>query len=184
MAKEICISDIKKSEKLKEKMISEILAGKIFIYPTDTIYGLGCNALNEKAVEKIREIKYRDSKPFSIIAPSFDFISENFILKYNIKKYLPGAYTLILEKKKKILEHVNKKTLGIRIPKHEFVGILKEAKVPFITTSVNISGKPFAKNLDEIDKAIIEKVDYIIKGKVKGVPSTIISLDGSEVKRN
>ena len=163
----------------------EILRGKIFIYPTDTIYGIGCNALDEKAVEKIRLIKKRDAKPFSVIAPSFAWIGENCIVDFDLRKYLPGPYTLILKKKKpSFLSWVSdKETLGIRIPNYPFTRKIQKANVPFITTSVNFSGKKPASSMDEIPKEILNKVDYVInEGKLSGKPSTLI-IEGEEVRR-
>ncbi len=76
----------------------EILAGKIFIYPTDTVYVIGCNALDKKAVARLKEIKKRDkNKPLSIIVPSFNWIEKYCIIDINLKKYLPGPYTIILK---------------------------------------------------------------------------------------
>ena len=87
---------------IKDSLISELIKS-IFIYPTDTIYGIGCNAEESKLVEKIREIKNRDKKPFSIIAPSIKWILENCeTTEKEISKYLPGPYTLILKKKNTI----------------------------------------------------------------------------------
>jgi len=127
------------SEKLQEL----IEAGKIFIYPTDTIYGIGCNALNEEAVNKIREIKNRDKeKPLSIIAPSIEWISENFIITLaEISKYLPGPYTLLLKKKDpNFMNYIsNNDRIGIRVPDSKFTEKIQESGFPFVTTSVNIS---------------------------------------------
>lgn len=164
----------------------EILAGKIFIYPTDTIYGIGCDALNKRSVEKIREIKKRDQRPFSIIAPSFKWIEKNCVVNLNLKKYLPGAYTLILKKKEKnFLSHISETdSLGVRIPNCDFTKKLQKSGVPFITTSVNLSGEKPANQIKEIPKEILEKVDYVIdKGKLSGKPSTLI-IDGKEIKRD
>jgi len=164
----------------------EILAGKILIYPTDTIYGLGCNALDENAVKKIREIKSRDKdKPLSIIAPSFEWIKENLIVDCDMKKYLPGPYTIILKKKdKNFLKHVsNSDTLGVRIPDSDFCRKIQESGVPFITTSVNLSGEPFANKVSGIKPAVLDKVDFIIDAKeLSGKPSALI-IEGKEVKR-
>lgn len=163
----------------------EILKGKVFIYPTDTIYGIGCNALNERAVNKIRRIKRRDKKPFSVIAPTFQWVKEKCIVNFDLKKYLPGAYTIILKKKEpSFLNWVSdKETLGIRIPNHSFTKKIQKINVPFITTSVNFSGeKPFS-SIDEIPKEILNKVDYIInEGKLSGSPSTLI-IDGKKIER-
>lgn len=169
-----------------EKLVQQILEGKIFIYPTDTIYGIGCNAEDEKAVEKIRQIKGRDKdKPLSIIAPDFAWIEENCIIDVDLEKYLPGPYTLLLRKKNpSFMNHISSNEfLGIRIPACNFSDKMKKAKVPFITTSVNLSGEPFAVNIRGISKQILDKVDVIIdEGELNGEPSTIIK-EGKEIKR-
>ena len=81
--------------------VDDIKHGAVFIYPTDTIYGLGCDATNEESVKKIKELKYRDKdKPMSVIAPSVDWIKEHCeVTDEMIEKYLPGPYTLLLKKK-------------------------------------------------------------------------------------
>lgn len=169
-----------------ENLEEEVLVGKIFIYPTDTIYGLGCNAMNENAVQKIREIKNRDkNKPLSIIAPSIEWIKENFITDMILEKYLPGPYTLILKKKvMNFLSHIsNSDSLGVRIPNSEFTKRIQGIGVPFITTSVNISGEPFANKISNIKPEILNKVDFIIdNGILSGKPSTLV-INGKEIKR-
>ncbi|MCX6750510.1 MAG: L-threonylcarbamoyladenylate synthase [Candidatus Pacearchaeota archaeon] len=170
----------------QSKQVKQILEGKIFIYPTDTIYGIGCNAYNQDSVEKIKQIKARDrDKPLSIIAPSFEWIEKNCIINVDLKKYLPGPYTILLQKKNpSFLNHVStNEFLGIRIPKCHFSEKVKKAEVPFITTSINLSGEPFAKNIEEIPKQILDKVDVIIdEGELNGIPSTLIK-NGKEISR-
>ena len=169
-------------EKLKEK----ILSGKIFIYPTDTVYGLGCDATNKNSVKKIKEIKFRDKdKPLSIIAPSIEWIKKNCIIKYNIENYLPGPYTLILKKRDiNFLNWVSKtNTLGVRIPNNDFCDEIRKVGKPFITTSVNLSGENSAISIKDINKKIIKQVDEVIdNGKLNGKSSTLI-IDGKEIKR-
>jgi L-threonylcarbamoyladenylate synthase len=164
----------------------KILSGKIFIYPTDTIYGLGCDATNVEAVEKIKGLKGRDKeKPLSVIAPNFKWIEENCFADYDIQKYLPGPYTLILKKKNKdFLNHVaSGETIGIRIPECKFTKEIEKSEVPFITTSVNLAGEPFAKKIEEIREEIKNNVDCIIDvGELDGRPSTLV-IDGKEIKR-
>jgi len=167
------------------EIIRAIIKNKIFIYPTDTIYGLGCNALNQKAVEKIRKIKKRDDKPFSIIAPSIKWIKDNLIIDVDLKKYFPGPYTIILKKKNvEFMKWVsNLDTLGIRIPDYPFTSIIQKSGVPFITTSVNISGQPFISNPEEIPIEIKSKIDIIIyQGILSGKPSTLV-INGKEIHR-
>ena len=176
MVKVILMKDVKKNEK---EIINAVIEGKIFIYPTDTIYGLGCNALDENAVKKIREIKQRDDKPFSVIAPSVEWINKNFTFKHkNQIKKLPGPFSFIVKMKKDIVaKNVSKDTLAVRIPEHKFTKVIQKAKVPFITTSVNISGKKHAKSIKEIPNEILDNVDYIIDdGVLENNPSVIIDL--------
>ncbi|MBI2629894.1 threonylcarbamoyl-AMP synthase [Candidatus Pacearchaeota archaeon] len=171
----------------KQELKQAVIEGKIFIYPTDTIYGIGCNALDEKAVNKIREIKHRDIKPFSVIAPSFDWINENLIVDtdLDLRKYLPGKYTLILKKKNpSFLSNVSSlETLGVRIPDNDFTKKIQKINLPFITTSVNFSGQPPANKISEISSEILNQVDYIIDaGELSGKPSSLV-IDGKVLER-
>lgn len=180
----IKISQITKE--IEKEILDAMKRGKIFIYPTDTIYGIGCNAFVKYSVNKIKRIKYRDEdKPFSLIAPNFDWIGSNLIMEYDIHKYLPGPYTLILKKKyNNYLSYVSKgDSLGVRIPDCNFTKIIQKSKAPFITTSVNLSGEPFATKISDIPDTILEKVDYIVDaGELNGNLSTLI-IDGKEIKR-
>lgn len=168
-----------------QQLKHEIQAGKIFIYPTDTIYGLGCNALDEKAIKKIREIKHRENKPLSIIAPSINWIHQNLVVDVELEKYLPGPYTVLLKKKDpKFLRWVSENDkIGVRIPKSKFCDKIRKIGVPFITTSVNLSGEKPANLISEISEEIINAVDYVIdEGKLSGKPSTLI-INGKEITR-
>jgi len=175
---------IKKEEALqnKEAVINWIKNGKIFVYPTDTIYGIGCDGTNDESVKKIREIKKSD-QAFSVIAPSQQWILDNCVVKdQEWLNKLPGPYTLILPL---IAEGVSaevtagKKTIGVRIPDHWFSEIVQEAGVPFVTTSANVHGQPFLTNIAELNKEV--KVDVIIdEGKKEGKPSTLVDLTGEE----
>ncbi len=170
----------------QNKIRKAIREGKIFIYPTDTVYGLGCNALDKEAVEKIKEIKGRDKdKPLSVIAPSKNWIKENLIVDLDLDKYLPGPYTLILKKKDdEFLNHISKnEKLGVRIPDSEFCRKIQKVGKPFITTSVNQSGERPASKIEKISDSIKNKVDCIVdEGKLNGNPSTLI-INGKEIKR-
>jgi len=174
-------------------IIEEIRKGKIFIYPTDTVLGIGCDARNDDSVSKIFEIKKRDNKPFLIIVPNFNWIIRNCDInndKLNfIENKLPGPYSFILKLKKNNFLTVSKKvisdnnTIGIRIPNCDFSRIVEEFGFPFITTSVNISGEKSAVNLNKVDDDILKKVDYVIDGNfnLTGNSSTIYDLTGDDI---
>ncbi|HLG23439.1 MAG TPA: L-threonylcarbamoyladenylate synthase [Candidatus Nanoarchaeia archaeon] len=170
--------------KEKSELIDEIISGAVFIYPTDTIYGIGCNATNSKAVKKIRKIKNRAANPFSVIAPSKEWISENCTISKEAEKWikkLPGTYTFILKLKnnRAVSKEVNPDidTLGVRIPDHWISELASEANTPIVTTSVNKSSEDFMTSLNDLDASIKSSVDFIIyEGKKKGKPSTIVNL--------
>jgi len=172
-----------KADLIRKCVKLKIKEGAVFIYPTDTIYGIGCDAENDKAVKRIRKIKSRESKPFSVIAPSKRWIKENCNINRKIKgwlKKLPGAYTLILELKNKDAVansvNMNLSTLGARMPNHWFYDIVRELKIPIVTTSVNKAGKEFMTSLDNLDFDIRKKIDFIIyEGEKIGKPSKIIN---------
>lgn len=164
----------------------KIKSGKVFVYPTDTVYGLGCDATNSESVNRIKEMKGRDKdKPISIIAPSTSWIEEHCEVDYDLSKYLPGPYTLILKKKDSrfLLDVAAGETLGVRIPDSEFCDKVRESEIPFVTTSVNLSREPPAVAVEEVSKEIIEKVDEVVdEGRLNGKPSTLV-INGEEVKR-
>lgn len=173
-------------EELK-KCIETINKGGLVIFPTETVYGIGANAYNEEAVRKIYEVKMRpDEKPLSIMVSSIDEISKYAIISNEIeekiiKKYMPGPITIVLKKKPGVFDYISsgKDTIGIRIPDNEIIlKILKEAKLPIVAPSANISGKPSGIILNEILKDFDGKVDICIDGgKAKlSEPSTIVKV--------
>jgi L-threonylcarbamoyladenylate synthase len=158
-----------------------IREGKIFIYPTDTVYGLGCDASNVFSVNKIREIKGKKD-PLSIIAPGKAWIKKHCECGNEIEK-LPGPFTFLYKSDFKGEFNNNLEILGVRIPNHEFSEIIEGEGIPFITTSVNKSGEKPAKSVQEIPQEILKFVDFIIDdGPMKGNSSTIIDYSQSPPK--
>jgi L-threonylcarbamoyladenylate synthase len=167
--------------------VDDIKNGAVFIYPTDTIYGLGCDATNEESVRMIKGLKYREAdKPMSVIAPSIEWIKKHCVVDDKVlEKCLPGPYTLILKKKDvEFMKDVSSNdSLGIRIPDCEFAKLVEKAGVPFITTSVNFTGEPFAVKISDISHKILDAAEIIVGvGELDGRPSTIV-VDGREIKR-
>ena len=160
--------------------LKKISKNDIIVYPTDTIYGIGCYALNFELVNKLRKLKHKDNKPFSVIVDKA-WIKKNCIINDLVKDYinkLPGKYTFILELNNKdaIASNVNNNSyfIGVRIPDHS---IIKYLPIPFITTSVNISGTPYISNIANLPEEIKDNVDLIVDvGYLDNKPSTVIDL--------
>ena len=167
----------------KQSIIDVIINDAVFIYPTDTIYGIGCNAELSSAVKKVRKLKARATNPFSVIAPSFDWINENCIVTKEAEEWLgklPGSYTLIFKLKNNcVVKEVNPglNTLGIRIPNHWIRKLVEEAEVPVVTTSVNKANEDYMTSLEDLDPSIKAGIDFVLyEGKKEGKPSKIIDL--------
>jgi len=171
------------------EIVQKIKDGAIFIHPTDTIYGIGCDATNEKAVAKIRELKKRADNPFSVWAPSLKWIKDNCVVDKKVQEWLkklPGPYTLVLKlkNKKAVAKNVSgSETLGVRMPEHWFAKVIEEVNIPIVTTSVNKAGEKFMTDKNNLDPEIQKGVSFLIyEGEKKGRPSKIINLVEGNVK--
>lgn len=146
-----------KKENLK-KIIDSLRQGMVLVCPTDTVYGLICDAGNEKAVEKIFEIKKREKiKPLAIFVKNLGEAKKIAHINYNQEKFLeknwPGAVTAVFKAKKQFLSKLvyQNGTIGLRVPNYEFLGrVLKEFGKPIAQTSANISGQPATTKIKEI----------------------------------
>ena len=180
---------VSKDEFLKRQneFAKRVLAGAVFVYPTDTIYGVGCDARNAEAVATVRALKNRPDTPLSVIAPSKIWIEENCVLLEEAKKWLeklPGPYTLVLKMKKPcVSDNVSRDTLGVRIPDSWFSEFVSELGVPVVTTSVNKHGERPMTSIEDMEKGIAEGVDFVVyDGPLKGRPSVLIDLTGPDAK--
>ena len=175
-------------KKVIDEAVKVLADGGVILYPTDTVYGLGANIFNRKAVKKVYNIKKRSYlKPVSLLVSSKDaipLVSKASLNQLNfIDKYLPGPYTFILKKSKIVPRHLTSGSanVGVRVPKSEIACSL--AKIfPITTTSANLSNKDTLDTPEEILKQLSCEVDLIIDvGPLKsGNPSTIIDLTGEE----
>jgi len=177
------------------RRVADVLKqGGVIAYPTDTIYGIGCDIFNRKGVKKIYQIKQRDPrKPFSFICSDLSEVANyaqvsNFAFKI-MKRYLPGPYTFVLEASRVVPELLTtrQKTVGIRIPQNPIaLGIVQELGHPLVTTSANTSGEQVHQDPRDIDLVLGKMLDLVIDGGLlTGEPSTVISLvdDRAEVLR-
>jgi tRNA threonylcarbamoyl adenosine modification protein (Sua5/YciO/YrdC/YwlC family) len=195
MAAELLKIHPQNPEGRKISHVVEVLKrGGIIIYPTDTIYGIGCDLMNRKAIERLCQIM--DIKPqkldLSFICNDLSHISE-FVHRIDtpvfklLKKSLPGPYTFILESSTRVpkILNVNKKTVGIRIPDHMIPRMIVEQLTnPLITTSIkdDDSIKEYTTDPEEIYEDFKHKVDIVIDGGSGGnIPSTVVDCTGDEI---
>lgn len=160
-------------EKIKveiQKTISILKQGGIIVYPTDTIWGLGCDALNEKAIDKLFTLKNRaEEKSMLILIPE-----ENLLMKY-VKEVPEQAWDLIQYSERPLtliypqainlpLNLIAKDgTIAIRVVKHGFAhDLLKKFNHPIVSTSANLSNQKSPANFKEIDPFILGTVDYVV----------------------
>ncbi|WP_353288823.1 L-threonylcarbamoyladenylate synthase [Wolbachia endosymbiont (group A) of Pogonocherus hispidulus] len=174
------------------KIINAIQNNLLVCFPTETVYALACNALNNESIGKIYQIKKRSqNKPPSIFVS--DICSLMRIAKLE-KKYIglvnhfsPGPITYILPlKNNNILPNeFFKDSIGIRIPEHPIaISILNKLKVPIVATSINISGEKSVCKADDIPQSIKQHLSAVIEDDelVSGIESTIIDLTEDKIK--
>ncbi len=172
---------------------NEIKNGKIVVFPTETVYAIGVNGLDENSIKRLYKVKQRDiTKPINLIVSSYDMIDmiakDITPLEYKIiKEFLPGPLTIIL-KKKDIVPNVltnNGDTVGIRMPKNDIaLKLSKYSNIPIAAPSANISNRPSGTNVKKIYNDFHDNVDiYIDDGDSKiGKASTIVKVENNEIK--
>jgi L-threonylcarbamoyladenylate synthase len=173
--------------KCSDQSISEaanlIKTGKLVVYPTDTLYGVGCNALDEDALKKIFEVKKRDpGKPLSIAVCDLKMLRKYASFDTRamlvLERFLPGPVTFILRGRglpRTLMGGGNK--IGVRVPESRTaLKLIMEAGVPIVSTSANLSGRDPPQTPEEaLDQ--LPDVDLILdSGTISGPPSTVIDL--------
>ena len=171
--------------RLIRKAVEILKAGGIVVYPTDTYYGIGCDLMNPKAIERIYQLKRREkSKPFSFICSDLTNISQyakvsNYAYR-TMKRLLPGPYTFILEGSKLVpkIMLTKRKTAGIRVPDNAIcLALVRELGHPIITTSAATAEGESFHDASLIHDHYGKQVDAVIDGSpVSGEPSSVVSL--------
>ena len=190
MMKVVKLSEVLRKKGNRKRIVEAMRSGDVFVYPTDTIYGLGCDAENASSVERIVKAKGREeSKRFSVIAPSKEWVWRHATLSDANRKFaddiLPGPYTLIARAKAGAPKAVvsGDRSIGIRIPKHPFADIVSNAGIPFVSTSVNLSGEEPVSSIRDIPARIRKTADWAIDaGTISGLPSRVFDLREKDVK--
>ena len=171
--------------RLIHKAVEILKKGGIVVYPTDTFYGIGCDIMNKKAIEKIYQLKQRNKNiPFSFICSGLKNISHyakvsNYAYK-TMKRLLPGPYTFILEGSKLVpkIMLTKRKTAGIRVPDNPIcLALVNELENPLLTTSATKPDGSIFHDASLIHDWFGKRVDAVIDGSiVPGRPSSVISL--------
>ena len=171
------------------KALKVIQDGGIILYPTDTIWGIGCDATNTEAIKKIFALKQRDEAKSMIILLDTENKLESYIqevpsIAYDLIEYAENPLTLVMPGAKNISPALIAAdgSVGIRVAKHDFCQqLIQRLRKPLVSTSANISGRPSPQTFDEIDREIIDGVDYVVNveqhAMEKKKPSTIMRLN-------
>ncbi|MGB7842186.1 MAG: L-threonylcarbamoyladenylate synthase [Salinimicrobium sp.] len=161
--------------------------GGIILYPTDTIWGIGCDATNADAIDRIYALKKRsETKAMICLVSDFkmlnQYVEEVPEVAYDILKYASKPTTIVYDKPIRIAENLvgTEDTLGIRVTKDKFCQpLIRKLKRPLVSTSANISGQPSPQTFAEISQEILKGVDYVVnlqQSKKATKPSAIIKL--------
>lgn len=181
--------------KNKDEIINVLTNGGVIAYVTDTVWGLGCLPNNESAVKKIYEIKKREAqKPLILMSndiyPLLDYVKPiSKIGQVLIKKYFPGALTIVTDKSENTPDYITSSmpTVGIRVPDNEVFREICEI-IPghvLATTSANLSHQPSAKTYEQALENMSGLADLIIEdyGHVaKGLESTVVGVMNNELR--
>ncbi len=166
--------------------------GKLILYPTDTIWGIGCDATNFDAVEKIYKLKQRqESKSMICLVNNFKMLNRYIEaipdVAYDIIKYALKPTTIIYDRPIRVAENLisEDNTLAIRVVRNEFCNkLINKFRKPIVSTSANLSGLPSPESFKEIHNDILKGVDYVVNlhhNKKSSNPSAIIKLSSDGI---
>jgi tRNA threonylcarbamoyl adenosine modification protein (Sua5/YciO/YrdC/YwlC family) len=172
------------------RQVVEVLRqGGVVAYPTDTVYGLGCDIMNKKAIRRVHQIKRQPlDKPFSFICPGLAELSRyarvtNYAYK-TLRRLLPGPYTFILEGSREVPKMMltRRKEVGIRVPDHPVcLAIVHELGHPILSTSATDPEGHYYLSAREIAEELGHQLDLVVDGgPVPGEPSSVVSLVGDQ----
>ena len=166
--------DQSKEEQIK-KAVRILKSGGIVIFPTDTVYGIGCRYDHKVAVSRLYKIKKSPaSQPFPILVSNLDHVKDLAIINKKgeelMKKYWPGALTIVLQSKK------SQEKIGFRMPDSLLIkSLIDGVSIPAIGTSANFHGSKSPKSYEELDLDFTKLADFVLKGECQlGVESTVV----------
>ncbi|MCA9644340.1 MAG: threonylcarbamoyl-AMP synthase [Myxococcales bacterium] len=170
------------------RAVDALESGKVIGYPTDTVYGLGCDLFNKKAIDRLHQIKMMPKdKRLAFVCPDLSEAAKYVVLDdyaYRIlKKYLPGPYCFILEATREVpkIVQTNRKTVGVRIPDNEVaLALTRELGRPIISTTAAREGEEPSPDPRDVD-VTFPQAEMVLDGGPGGLnPTTVIDLTGKE----
>lgn len=176
------------SGKAISRAVEVLTQGGVIVYPTDTVYGMGCDLLNKRAIERIYQLKkLHRRKPLSFICEDLKQISEYAQLSnpaYKMmKRLLPGPFTFILNAKNDVPKIVmtKQRTVGIRVPDNEIcLGIVRALGRPLVNTSASSSEDEVVSDPDQIEEQYHQADLMLADGLLESDPSTVVDFTGDE----
>ncbi|WP_276261228.1 L-threonylcarbamoyladenylate synthase [Haloglomus litoreum] len=178
-------------EEVIEAAADRIRAGGLVAYPTETVYGLGADATDPAAVERVFEAKGRDrSKPLSMAVPDLPAAAPYVRLGERERRFcdrfLPGPVTVVVERTDHVPDELvaGGERVGLRVPDHEVARRLpRSADRPVTATSANLSGQGSARGVDEIDEAVRDRAFVVDGGRTLGGGSTVVDVTAGTIHR-
>ncbi len=169
------------------KTLEILNQGGLILYPTDTVWGIGCDATNEAAIKRIYDLKKRTDSKSMLCLVANDAMLEKYVEKvpevaYDLIDLQTKPITIIYDQPRGVAKNLiaEDNSLGIRVASDKFCQyLIQRFKKPIVSTSANISGLPTPRNFKEISHEIIKGVDYVVnleRDKEKSTPSSIIKL--------
>ena len=179
------------SESALDRAAAAVREGELIVYPTETVYGLGADALDPAAIERVFEAKGRDrSDPISLGVSSIDaameYVRAGETERAFMESFLPGPVTVVLERRATVPPVLTggRDRVGVRIPDHEGALDLLERVGPVTATSANVSGRPSITSLDDLDAEIEAAATVVLDGgQTPGTASTVVDVAAGTVHR-
>ncbi|MBR3772892.1 MAG: threonylcarbamoyl-AMP synthase [Alistipes sp.] len=162
-----------------DEAVKVLRAGGLILYPTDTVWGIGCDATNEEAVQRIYTLKQSENKhAMLVLCPSADeivrYVNRAPGIAFEVMDMATSPLTLILPGAVGVAKNLipDEGTLGVRVPDHAFCQLLlRKLGRPLVSTSANISGEKTPRTLSEITPEIVAGVDYVVNPRFEGRPT-------------
>ena len=174
-----------------DRTAAAIRDGNLVVYPTETVYGLGADALDPAVVDRVYETKGRDrSNPISLAVQDID-AAESYVRPTErerafMERFLPGPVTVLCERRDVVPDVLTAGSdrVGVRIPDHDLALALLDRVEPITATSANVSGRPSARTAEDVDEEVRKTASAVLDGgETGGVESTVVDVVSGEIHR-